>query len=223
MIRVFGSRISQRAMTAIAGCPLYAGSRLQSSEAEDATKKESKKEPVPEVAENAPCPKTIKIVELEKQLKEATEKINELKSDLLYQVAETENVRRIGREDVDKARNFGIQSFGKDMLDVADTLEKGIEAFEKLPKADLEDNRAIASIYTGVKMSSNVLQKQLTKHGIEKMDVKVGEQFNPHIHEALFKTPVTDKVPADHISNILKPGYKLKDRVLRAAQVGVAE
>lgn len=169
------------------------------------------------------CEKTKKIETLEKQLKEAQEKIAELKQDVLYQAAETENVRRIGREDVEKARNFGIQSFGKDMLDVADTLERGVEAFEKLPHAELTENKGIAAIYTGVKMSCNVLLKNLSKHGVEKMQVAVGDKFNPNQHEALFKSPATAQVKPDHVSNILKSGYMLKERVLRAAQVGVAE
>lgn len=177
----------------------------------------------PEVDLPPPCEKTKKIETLEKKLKEAEEKLAELKKDVLYQAAETENVRRIGREDVEKARNFGIQSFSKDMLDVADTLERGVQAFEKLPHADLNENRAISAIYTGVKMSCSVLLKNLSKHGVEKMDVKVGEKFDPHRHEALFKSPVTAEVKADHISNVLKSGYMLKERVLRACQVGVAE
>jgi len=184
---------------------------------------EDAKKAEPEVDLPPPCEKTKKIETLEKKLKEAEERIAELKKDVLYQAAETENVRRIGREDVEKARNFGIQSFSKDMLDVADTLERGVEAFEKLPHADLKENRAIAAIYTGVKMSCTVLLKNLGKHGVEKMDVKVGDKFDPHRHEALFKSPVTAELKADHVSNVLKTGYMLKERVLRACQVGVAE
>lgn len=168
------------------------------------------------------CEKTTKIAQLEVQLKEAQAKIAELKSDSLYQAAEMENVRRIGREDNEKARNFGIQSFSKDMLEVVDTLERGVEAFDKLPKNELE-SKSISAIYTGVKMSANVLLKNLSKHGVEKMSVKAGDAFDPNRHEALFKSPVTAEVKADQISNVLKSGYLLKERVLRAAQVGVAE
>lgn len=163
------------------------------------------------------------IRELRKDLKERDDKIAELKKDFLYQAAETENARRIGREDVEKARNFGVQSFSKDILEVADSMEKAIEAFQRLPKDDLENNKAIASIYTGVKMCSSVLLRTLAKHGIEKIEVKVGEKFDPNRHEALFNAPATEATPSGTVAAHVKCGYLIKDRVLRASQVGVAE
>lgn len=176
-----------------------------------------------DAAADAPCPKSERILALEAELKAANETVEELKNQMKYATAESDNIRRIGKEDIEKARHYGITSFGKDMLEVADTLERGVEAFEKLPQAELNGNKSVASIYTGVKMSCNILQKNFSKHGIEKMKAATGQAFDPNLHEALFKTPVTDAVKADQISHVLKSGYTLKDRVLRAAQVGVAE
>lgn len=164
-----------------------------------------------------------KIASLEKQVKESGEKIAELRKDILYSAAEIENVRRIGREDVEKARNFAVTSFAKDMIDVVDILEKAVEAFGKLPQAELDGNKLLASICTGVKMSGTVLAKNLAKHGVEKMETKAGDKFDPNRHEALFKSPVTELIKEDCIASILKPGFLLKERVIRAAQVGVAE
>lgn len=163
-----------------------------------------------------------KITKMEKELKEANERIADLKKDYLYSMAEADNARRIGREDTEKARNFGVTSFGKDMLDVVDVLERAVESFAMVDEEILK-NKQIASIVTGVRMSENVLLKNLARHGIEKMEVEVGSVFNPNFHDALFKAPVSDKAPADHIASVLKPGYMIKGRVLRAAQVGVAE
>jgi molecular chaperone GrpE len=212
-MRCFAVRNLNRQVAALAPV-VFNGLRFNASKPEGA-----KAEPEIDLPK---CEKTVKITQLEAQLKESQAKIAELKNDVMYQAAETENVRRIGREDGEKARNFGIQSFSKDMLEVVDTLERGVEAFDKLPKAELE-SKSIASIYTGVKMSANVLLKNLSKHGVEKMSVKPGDAFDPNRHEALFKSPVTAEVKADQISNVLKSGYLLKERVLRAAQVGVAE
>ncbi|KAL7708522.1 co-chaperone GrpE [Lotmaria passim] len=159
---------------------------------------------------------------IEKQLEEATAKIEELKKEILYRAADAENARRIGREDVEKAKLYGITSFGKDMLEVADTLEKAIESLAAFSQEELRDNKIIESIHTGVKLSSKVLLKNLSKHGIEKMGVSVGTKFDPNMHDALVSTPPTEQAPSETISSVLKDGYTLKDRVLRAAQVGVS-
>ncbi|KPA83066.1 putative mitochondrial co-chaperone GrpE [Leptomonas pyrrhocoris] len=159
---------------------------------------------------------------VEKQLEEAKSKVEQLKKDILYRAADAENARRIGREDVEKAKLYGITSFGKDMLEVADTLEKAIEAFATFTEEELKGNKMLSSIHTGVKLSSKVLLKHMSKHGIEKMGVTVGTKFDPNLHDALVSTPPTDQAPSDHVSNVLKDGYMLKSRVLRAAQVGVS-
>lgn len=162
------------------------------------------------------------ISNLEEKLAKATEEIVQLKKDILYRAAEADNARRIGREDVDKAKLYGITSFGKDMLEVADTLEKGVEAFSKIPEDELKNNKNLNSILIGVKLSIKVLQKNLGKHGIEKMVLSKGDRFDPNLHEALARLPASPDTPNDTIAEILKQGYKIKERILRAAQVAVA-
>lgn len=165
---------------------------------------------------------TAEISNLEEQLAKAKEEIGELKRDILYRAADAENARRIGREDVDKAKLYGITAFGKDMLEVADTLEKGVQAFNTIPEEELKSNKNLNSILVGVKLSIKVLHKNLGKHGIEKIPISKGDTFDPNLHEALARLPATPDLPNDTIAEILKEGYKIKDRVLRAAQVAVA-
>lgn len=188
------------------------------SETNAGAAQESPKADEPKAAE---APK-IDTSKLEKELAKAKEEIAELKKDVLYRAADAENARRIGREDVDKAKLYGITSFGKDILEVADTLEKGVEAFEKIPESELKENKNLYSILTGVKLSIKVLHKNLAKHGIEKVQVSKGDKFDPNVHDALVRVPATDLCPNDTVAEILKGGYKIKDRVLRAAQVAVA-
>ncbi|EPY22762.1 molecular chaperone GrpE [Strigomonas culicis] len=184
--------------------------------AEKTENKEAPKEEVAEVVSEEVFNK------VQKELEDSKKLIDELRKEVLYRAAEAENARRIGREDVEKAKLYGITSFGKDMLEVADTLEKGIEAFNTVPPEELEQNKQLKSIFTGMKLSSKVLLKNMSKHGIEKMNVTLGTKFDPNIHDALVQTSVTDTSPHEHISHVLKDGYTIKNRVLRAAQVGVA-
>jgi molecular chaperone GrpE len=161
-----------------------------------------------------------KVAKLEKLVEDKNKEAEENKSKALYAAAEAENARRIAKIDIDKAKDFSVTAIAKDMLEVCDTLGKAIEAFNKL---DSDTEAKAAKVLTGVKMSHNVLLHNLGRHGIEKMKVEKGQKFNPNEHDALFKSPVTVDVPADHIAAVVKDGYTIKSRVLRAAQVGVAE
>ena len=160
--------------------------------------------------------------ELEGKVAHLTEVNEDLKKELLYLKADADTARRIGREDAEKAKNFAVTSFSKDMLEVADTLERAIEALAKLPHDITDGNKHLASVLTGVKMSDSVLISTLAKHGIEKVTVTPGTKFDPNVHDALFNAPATEAAPDGTVATVVKHGYKIKDRVLRAAQVGVA-
>ena len=77
---------------------------------------------------------------------------------------------------------------------------------------DLEDG-PFASIATK-------LEDSLKKEGVERFG-EVGEPFDPNIHEAVMQQP-TSEVEPDHISMVLRYGYRVKERVVRTAQVAVA-
>lgn len=167
-----------------------------------------------------PNPLDEKVAELEAKLKDAQKEAKEMKERALYQAADADNARRIAKEDVAKAKDYAVSSFAKDMLEVSDTLAKAVEAFGKL-EPDVEAKAG--SILTGVKMSVNVLKHNMQRHGVEEIACKPGDAFDPNKHEALFKSPTSAELPKDTVAHVVKTGYMLKDRVLRATQVGVAE
>lgn len=162
---------------------------------------------------------------LKAELKKKTEEVEDFKRKALYSAAEAENARRIAREDVAKAQNFGITKFAKDVLDVNDTLERAIEAFEKLEpeeKKTLTEHKILNSLVTGVKMSHSVMVHNMARHGVEPIKANPGDKFDEKFHEAVFQSPATEQTPPGTISNVTKKGFMLKDRVLRATQCGVA-
>ncbi|CCW67986.1 unnamed protein product [Phytomonas sp. Hart1] len=159
---------------------------------------------------------------LEKDLEGAKEQIEALKNEVQYRAADAENARRISRDDIEKSKLYSITSFAKDMLEVADILGKGIESFDALPEEVLKDNKSLHSIYTGVKLSEKVLHRNMSKHGVERMNLSLGTLFDPNFHDALIRVTATEKTPPGTIANILKDGYNIRNRVLRAAQVGVS-
>ena len=119
---------------------------------------------------------------------------------------------------LDDARLYGIQSFAKDLLEVADILGK---ATESVPKEELDKNTHLKNLYEGLSMTDTQLQKVFKSHGLEKID-PVGDKFDPNFHDALFMQPFPDKEPGT-VAVVTKIGYKLNGRPLRAALVGVVQ
>lgn len=112
-----------------------------------------------------------------------------------------------------------IQGFCKDLLEVADILEK---ATQSVPKEEIrDDNPHLKNLYEGLLMTEAQIQKVFTKHGLLRLD-PLGAKFDPYEHEALFHTPVEGKEPGT-VALVNKVGYKLHGRTLRPALVGVVK
>lgn len=141
--------------------------------------------------------------------------VKDLKERVLRSLAEEENVRRIAKRDVENAHAYANVSFAKAMLDVADDLERALHVVP----ADQRKNgdKTLMTLVEGIEMTDKNLHKIFKKFGIVKFG-KVDEAFDPHHHDALFRIPDAEK--PDTIGQVVKAGYKLKDRVIRAAEVG---
>ena len=119
---------------------------------------------------------------------------------------------------VSDAKLYGIQGFCKDLLEVADILGS---ALESVPKSELtETNPHLKGLYEGLSMTQSQLLKVFTKHGLTVVNPEEGEKFDPHKHDALFEQVVPGKTPGT-IAITTNIGYKLHDRTIRAAKVGV--
>jgi molecular chaperone GrpE len=137
----------------------------------------------------------------------------ELKDRLLRAQAEWDNSRkRILREKDDAVRYAG-ESFLEKLLPVLDNFEMGMQAAKTAT-----DAKAIAQ---GLEMVLAQFQQVLRDAGVETIDA-VGQPFDPHRHEALGHHE-SDEHPEGHVLTQLRKGYKLKDRLLRAASVFVAK
>ncbi|XP_036452264.1 grpE protein homolog 1, mitochondrial [Colossoma macropomum] len=150
--------------------------------------------------------------QLEEQVKELTDKYKRA-------LADTENIRQRSQKMIDEAKLYGIQGFCKDLLEVADILEK---ATQSVPKEEVSsENPHLKNLYDGLVMTEVQIQKVFSKHGLVKLD-PAGQKFDPYEHEALFHTPIEGKEPGT-VALVTKVGYKLHGRTLRPALVGVVK
>eukprot|EP01039_Chlorochromonas_danica_P000412 gene412-445_t len=141
--------------------------------------------------------------------------IKNLKDQLLRSYAEGENIRRIAQRDVDNARSYAVSSFAKATLDIADDLDRAI-AVVPVEKKTTGDP-VLTQLVLGIELTQKNLSKTLAQFGVVKYGA-VGDKFDPNFHDALFRIP--DANEPDTVGQIVKVGYKIKDRVLRPAQVG---
>ena len=133
-------------------------------------------------------------------------------------LAENQNVIQRGRKQVEDARLFGIQGFSKDLLEVADVLEK---ATQSVPVEDLRQNDSLKTLFEGLQLTESQLIKVFQKNGLQKVS-PLGEKFDPHFHEALFQQEFPDKEEGT-VAMVSKVGYTLNGRTLRPALVGVVK
>jgi molecular chaperone GrpE len=137
----------------------------------------------------------------------------EFKDRLLRGQADWDNSRkRILREKEDAVR-YAAEALLEKLLPVLDNFEMGMQAARTAGDAK--------SIAEGLDMVLKQFQGVLKDAGVETIDA-VGQPFDPHRHEALGQHESDDQ-PEGHVVTQLRKGYKLKDRLLRAASVFVAK
>ena len=123
------------------------------------------------------------------------------------------------QKQISDAKLFGIQGFCKDLLEVADILGA---ATGTVPMEEVNKNLHLKTLYEGLTMTQSQLQKVFIRHGLHKLDPEEGEKFNPHVHEALFEQPLEGRTPGT-IATVTKIGYRLHERTIRPALVGVVK
>jgi molecular chaperone GrpE len=142
-----------------------------------------------------------------------------LKDKLLRALADMENLRRRTEREVADARAYGISSFARDVLGIADNIRRALDAVG--PDMRAGASTGMNALIEGVELTERELLKTLEKHGIKKID-PLGEKFDPNIHQAMYEVP-DESVPAGNVAQVVQAGYLIGDRVLRPALVGVSK
>lgn len=143
----------------------------------------------------------------------------ELRDKYLRLAAEMDNLRRRTERDVKDAKSYSVAGFARDMLAVSDNLRRGLDA---IPAEALEAGEAgLKALAEGVEMTERSMLAALERHGVRKLE-PIGEKFDPHFHQAMFEVPNTE-VPNGTVLQVVQDGYKIGDRVLRPAMVGVSK
>jgi molecular chaperone GrpE len=173
---------------------------------------DNKDQVAPEPAEQAAAPGAEAAPDL---LAEAQREAAEMKDRLLRTLAEMENLRRRTEREVADARLYGISGFARDVLGVADNMQRAMQALED----ELRGNESVKALVEGVELTERELLKVLEKNGVKRF-APLGEKFDPNFHQAMYEVPDASAAPGT-VAQVIQDGYKIGERVLRPAMVAV--
>jgi molecular chaperone GrpE len=142
-----------------------------------------------------------------------------LKDRVLRTLAEMENLRRRTEREVSDAKTYGVSAFARDMLNVVDNLSRALESVPEQARAEADG--LLKGLVDGVELTARDLNAALTRHGVKKLEPE-GEKFDPNFHQAIFETP-DESLPSGTVTKVVQSGWRIGDRVLRPAMVGVSK
>ena len=151
----------------------------------------------------------------EKTIESLEVELDEIKDRLMRSLADKENLRKRSEKERREAEVYGGTKLARDLLSVYDNMGRALENIDESLK---EQAKALVE---GIELTQRELISVFKKHQIEKIQPEIGEKFDPKWHQAMFESPVPETKKGE-IIQIMAKGFRISDRLLRAAQVGVS-
>jgi len=140
---------------------------------------------------------------------EAEERVEELESKLKRKQADFQNFKKRMERKQERERERATEDLVERLLDVRDNLVRALDQDED------------AEIRPGIEKTLDQFDRVLDAEDVRAIDPEPGEAVDPERHEVLMR--VDSEHPAGTVEGVHRPGYEMADRVLRPAQVTVAE
>lgn len=148
-----------------------------------------------------------------------TKEAAESRDKMLRTLAEMENLRKRTQKEVADGRTYAIANFAREVLDIADSLQRALDAVPADTKAAADPG--LKALLEGVELTERSLLNTLEKNGVKKFDPS-GEKFDPNFQQAMYEVPDAS-VPAGTVVQVVQAGYTIGERVLRPALVAVSK
>ena len=157
-------------------------------------------------------------ISLERRFQMLAAENGELKDQVLRAHAEMDNIRKRAERQVADTRVYAVEKLAGDLLPVSDNFARALEALPEEERAGLSD--AGKNLLVGVEAIQKELHAALARHGVTAVDAAPGADFDPNMHQAVSQIP-SDQ-PAGQVAATFQAGWKIGNRVLRAAMVAVS-
>lgn len=159
---------------------------------------------------------TVEAEDIEAAFARLEAELADWKDKALRAAAEVDNTRRRAEREANDARAYAIQRFARDLLGVADNLDRALQA---VPAGATDP--AVQGLVTGLELTRKSLLAAFEANGLTVIAPEPGARFDPNVHEAMMEQ-VSDRVAAGGVMMLMQPGYALYGRVVRPAKVAVA-
>jgi molecular chaperone GrpE len=159
---------------------------------------------------------TAEATETPEDLDSLRAEVASLRDQILRVAADAENTKRRAEREANDSRAYAIQKFARDLLGVADNLQRARLHAPKDAADPLVKNLAI-----GLEMTEKELLAAFERNGLKQIEPTRGAKFDPHQHQAVQEQPASD-VGAGGVLQVVQPGYELFGRLVRPAMVIVA-
>jgi len=151
---------------------------------------------------------------MEKQIESLKSEVDEKTDQWLRSRADFENYKKRVLRDATRTKQDAMINILKIFLEISDDLERAL-------KHSPEDKNAQGWV-DGIGLIYQKLLNKMKNQGVERMEVNPGDEFDPNIHEAITQEDHPD-FEDGQIIEVLQPGYKISDRIIRPAMVRVAK
>ena len=151
------------------------------------------------------------------QLKSAKAESDEKQKQMLYKMAEYDNLKKRADREKKDFLKYANESLVKDLVPVLDSIDQAVGAAQE---AEIETAEGFTALREGVELIQKQLLGSLEKRGVSVIDTE-GEIFDPQKHEAVSMAP-SNNVPQNNIIQAFQKGYTLHDRVIRPSMVVVS-
>ena len=150
------------------------------------------------------------------------EQLAEAEDSKLRALAEVENMRRRMEKEKQENARYGSSNLARGLFTILDNFDRALLSSPKNleNKNDIEKN--YLSLHEGVELTLKDISTVFKQNGIEIISPSKGDAFDHNIHQAMLEIP-TDEYKAGCVCEILQSGYKIYDRLLRPAMVGVSK
>ena len=149
------------------------------------------------------------------------DEISNLKNQLLRTLADNENNRRRYEKEKEDLSVYVISNFAKEMLSVLDNLQRALKVSNKIDIENKDIDNNTKNFIEGVQLTEKQLNSIFEKFKISIIE-SLNSKFDPNIHQAMFEIE-NNEVDEGTILQVIQEGFKIEDRLLRPALVGVSK
>ncbi len=151
--------------------------------------------------------------DLQKEINELQAEVDRLKDGWQRERADFSNYKKRVQKDAVRSYQDAMTSILKIFMSVSDDLERALK--------NQPENEQAAKWINGIELIQQKLNNQLKNQGVERMDIKPGDEFDPNVHEAVTQED-HEEFSDGQIIDVVQPGYRIEERVIRPAMVRVA-